>query len=84
MRNFKFQNFLGEETVEKIQVTFSSEGIAASIRELSSDSVSKLVKVPGIVVAASSVKAKAHRISIQCRSCRTVIPNIDIKPGLEG
>ena len=36
------------------------------------------------MVAASGVRAKATRISLQCRSCRTVVPNIDIKPGLEG
>merc|ERR1719420_2519729 len=61
-----------------------SEGRAASLRELSADVVSRLVKIPGIVVSASGIKAKATRISIQCRSCRTVVPNIPIKPGLEG
>jgi len=43
-----------------------------------------LVKVQGIVVAASGVRAKATRISLQCRSCRAVVPNIDLKAGLEG
>ena len=74
----------GEEEVQKIQVTMTSEGTPGSMREMSADVVSKLVKLPGIVVAASGIKAKATRISIQCRSCRTVVPNIDIKPGLEG
>lgn len=74
----------GEEEVEKIQVKLHSEAHAASLRDLGSESVSRLVKIPGIVIAASGVRAKAHRISVQCRSCRTVVPNIDIKPGLEG
>ncbi len=74
----------GEEEVQKIQVMLNSEGRPASMRDLSADVVSQLVKVPGIVVSASGVKAKATRISIQCRSCRTVVPNIDIRPGLEG
>jgi DNA replication licensing factor MCM5 len=73
----------GEEEVEKIQVMLFSEGNPCSIRDLSAEIVSRLVKIPGIVVAASGMKAKATRISIQCRSCRTVIPNIDIKPGLD-
>jgi DNA replication licensing factor MCM5 len=46
--------------------------------------VSRLVKIPGIVVAASGIKSKATKISLQCRTCRNVIPNIDVKPGLEG
>ena len=60
-----------------------SEGRASNLRELSADVVSRLVKIPGIVVSASGIKAKATRISIQCRSCRTVVPNIDIRPGKE-
>ena len=42
----------GEEEVEKMQVTLQSEANPSSIRELNSDQVSKLVKIPGIVVAA--------------------------------
>lgn len=49
-----------------------------------SDVVSRLVKIPGIVISASGIKAKATRISIQCRSCSNIIPNLPIKPGLEG
>ena len=61
-----------------------SEANPSSIRELNSEQVSKLVKIPGIVVAASGIKAKATKINLQCRSCKTVIPNIEVKPGLEG
>ena len=46
--------------------------------------VSRLVKIPGIVVSASGIKSKATKISLQCRTCRNVIPNISVKPGLEG
>ena len=74
----------GEEDVEKIQITLQSEANPSSIRDLSSDDVSKLVKLPGIVVAASGIKSKATKISIQCRSCRTVVPNIEVRPGFEG
>jgi len=74
----------GETNVEDIHVTLISESSPISVRDLKSDQVSKLVKIPGIVVAASGIKAKATRISIQCRSCRTTIPDIPLKPGLEG
>jgi len=73
-----------ESRVEDIHVSLCSEAAATSARDLKSDQVSKLVKIPGIVVAASGVKAKATHISIQCRSCRTTIPDIQIKAGFEG
>ncbi len=74
----------GEEEVERVQVKLSSEGNPSSLRQLSAEDVSRLIKIPGIVIAASGIRAKATRISVQCRSCRAVVPNIDIKPGLEG
>ena len=49
-----------------------------------SEEMSRLVKIPGIVIAASAVRAKATKISIQCRSCRNFMNNIPVKPGLEG
>ncbi|KAJ0173727.1 hypothetical protein K1T71_010876 [Dendrolimus kikuchii] len=74
----------GEEKVEDIQVLLSSDAHAANLRELKSETVSRLVKIPGIVISASAIKAKATKISIQCRSCRNIIPNLPVKPGLEG
>ncbi|KAM3962521.1 minichromosome maintenance 5 [Aphomia sociella] len=74
----------GEEKVEDIQVLLSSDAHASNLRELKSETVSRLVKIPGIVISASGIKAKATKISIQCRSCRNVIPNLPVKPGLEG
>ena len=49
-----------------------------------SEHMARLVKVPGIVIQASGVRAKATRITIQCRSCRTFLSNLPVKPGLEG
>ncbi|XP_061227770.1 DNA replication licensing factor MCM5 [Neopsephotus bourkii] len=74
----------GEETLQDIQVMLKSDANAASIRSLKSDQMSHLVKIPGIVIAATPVRAKATRIAIQCRSCRNTITNIAVRPGLEG
>lgn len=46
--------------------------------------MAKLVKIPGIIISASAIRAKATSITIQCRSCRNTISNIPLKPGLEG
>ena len=51
---------------------------------MQSEHVSKLVKIPGIIISASAIRVKATRITVQCRSCRNTIPDIPLKPGLEG
>ncbi|UYV70447.1 MCM5 [Cordylochernes scorpioides] len=79
----------GEEQVQDIQVIFTSESHPDPIRSLKamiimSEQVSKVVKVSGIVIAASGIRSKATKINIQCRSCRDVVSNLPIRPGLEG
>uniref|UniRef100_A0A3Q3W2B5 DNA replication licensing factor MCM5 n=1 Tax=Mola mola TaxID=94237 RepID=A0A3Q3W2B5_MOLML len=49
-----------------------------------SEQVSRLVKVHGIIISATAVKAKATKVCLQCRGCRNVINNIPLPPGLQG
>ena len=83
---------------EDFQVQLISGSNSRSIRELSALDVGKLVKIPGIAVSSSTVKAKvkiifvdfdlfqfqASILSLRCRSCQHTKSNIRIKPGLEG
>ncbi|XP_032442655.1 DNA replication licensing factor MCM5 [Xiphophorus hellerii] len=75
---------VGEDTVQDIQVMLKSDAHHASIRSLKSEQVSRLVKVHGIVISATAVKAKATKVCLQCRGCRGVLPNIPLPPGLQG
>ena len=52
----------GETDVENIHLTLISGAAHTSVRDLKSEQVSKLVKIPDIVVAASDIKAKATRM----------------------
>lgn len=70
--------------IREVQVSLRSDEAATSIRQLKSAQVSRLVKVSGIIVAASQVRSKATRVSIQCRTCRHTVNNIELKPGLDG
>ncbi|VDN24819.1 unnamed protein product [Gongylonema pulchrum] len=70
--------------IHDVQVTLQSNEVAASIRQLKSAHVSHLVKISGIIVAASQVRSKATRVSIQCRTCRHTVNNIELKSGLDG
>ncbi|KAK6022407.1 MCM2/3/5 family protein, partial [Ostertagia ostertagi] len=56
----------------------------SSIRRVKSAQVSQVVKISGIIVAASQVRAKATKITLQCRTCRHTISDQVLKPGLEG
>uniref|UniRef100_A0A671QZV8 DNA replication licensing factor MCM5 n=1 Tax=Sinocyclocheilus anshuiensis TaxID=1608454 RepID=A0A671QZV8_9TELE len=74
----------GEETVQDIQVMLKSDAHPASIRNLKSEQVSCLVKIPGIIISSTAVRAKATKVCLQCRGCRAVISNIPLPPGLQG
>ncbi|XP_032869258.1 DNA replication licensing factor MCM5 [Amblyraja radiata] len=74
----------GEEILQDIQVMLHSDANYANIRSLKSEQVSRLVKIPGIVISATAVRAKATRIAIECRGCRNIMNNIAVRPGLEG
>ena len=66
--------------IESIHVTISSHETPRSVRGLNSKDVSRLVCIPGIVIAASRAKAKASIVGIQCQSCKHV-RYLQIPPG---
>uniref|UniRef100_A0A0A9W762 DNA replication licensing factor MCM5 n=2 Tax=Lygus hesperus TaxID=30085 RepID=A0A0A9W762_LYGHE len=70
--------------VHSFQVMFHSSSVPISLRDLKSSMVSRVVKIPGIIVSASGIKSKATSITLQCKSCGNVVPKMDISPGLEG
>lgn len=73
-----------EDEVQDIQIIITSNANPTNVRDLKSEMVSRLVKVSGVVISASGIKAKTTRISIQCRACNNTIPNLPVNPGFEG
>ncbi|KAK8187325.1 putative DNA replication licensing factor Mcm5 [Phyllosticta capitalensis] len=51
------------------QLLFHSAASQISIRDLDATNVSRLVRIPGIVIGASTLSSKATTLHIQCRSC---------------
>jgi DNA replication licensing factor MCM5 len=45
--------------------------------------VSKLIRIPGIVIKASTVKVKATQLRIQCQKCHSV-KDVVLRPGMSG
>lgn len=74
----------GDGEIRDIQILLRSNALPTSIRDIKSEYISHLSTVAGIIVSASNIRAKATKMTIQCRSCSNVIPNIFLNPGLEG
>lgn len=55
-----------------IQVTLRSGANLIGMRDLHSDSIAHLVRLPGIVVGASTFSSRATHLSLMCRDCKTV------------
>ncbi|KAG9255425.1 MCM2/3/5 family-domain-containing protein [Emericellopsis atlantica] len=51
------------------QLLIHSDAQDVSIRDLDSMKISRLVRVPGIVIGASVMSSKATELHLQCRSC---------------
>ncbi|KAG0170098.1 minichromosome maintenance protein 5 [Apophysomyces sp. BC1034] len=64
------------ENVPDCQVMLKSDANVTHVRDLNSDYIGKLVRIPGIVIGASTLSSRATYVSIMCRSCRhtTVVP----------
>ncbi|CAB3403012.1 unnamed protein product [Caenorhabditis bovis] len=73
-----------EKEVKDIQVTFTLDEYPSCIRKVKSAQVSQIVKISGIIVAAAQVRSKATKVTLQCRQCKHTLPDVSIKPGLEG
>lgn len=66
-----------------MQVTLTDNSHPILIRDLDSLHISKLVRVPGIIINASTVRAKATQIYAQCRNCNHQ-KRIPIRAGFGG
>ncbi|TFK23099.1 ATP dependent DNA helicase [Coprinopsis marcescibilis] len=57
------------EAIPPIQVTIKSGLNLLQFRELTADTMNKLVRVPGIVISASVLSARATKLTVQCSTC---------------
>ncbi|KLO20460.1 MCM-domain-containing protein [Schizopora paradoxa] len=60
-----------------LQVTIKTGLNMLQFRDLSADTLNKLVRVPGIVISTSVLSSRATRLQLQCQKCgepKTIIP----------
>ncbi|KAF3679863.1 DNA replication licensing factor MCM5 [Capsicum annuum] len=72
-----------EPEIGEVQILLRSEQDSMSMRSLGAQYISKLVKVSGIVIAASRTKAKATYVTLLCKNCKNV-KIVPCRPGLGG
>ncbi|XP_072953307.1 DNA replication licensing factor MCM5 [Typha angustifolia] len=72
-----------EPVTGEVQILLSSKENCVSMRSIGAEFMSKLVKIAGIVIAASRVKAKATYVTLMCKNCKS-IRIVPCRPGLGG
>jgi DNA replication licensing factor MCM5 len=60
------------DDIPDTHVILTSEQQSMPLRQLNARLINNLIKVSGIVISASRVRAKANAVSIQCGTCNTV------------
>ncbi|KAI7905473.1 MCM2/3/5 family-domain-containing protein [Cokeromyces recurvatus] len=69
---FANPNNVSNIDVPDCQVTLKSDANVIQIRDLNSDYIGKLVRIPGIVIGASTLSSRATQVTAMCRSCRAI------------
>ncbi|CAM9309910.1 unnamed protein product [Ectocarpus fasciculatus] len=57
------------EPLPEIQIVIKSEQMPTGLRSIAADHVNKLLKVPGIIISATRIRAKATSVAAKCKSC---------------
>ncbi|KAG0654141.1 minichromosome maintenance protein 5 [Rhodotorula mucilaginosa] len=72
-----------QQAVPEIQLQLRSGSRLMQFRELGATNISRLVRLPGIVISASTLSSRAIRLSLQCKSCRHVM-SMEVQGGFSG
>lgn len=73
----------GKQTIPLCQLILKSDANPVLIRDLNAQYISKLVRVPGIVIGASTLSSKATVLQLVCRNCRH-LHRIEVGSGFSG
>ncbi|CAN6673730.1 minichromosome maintenance protein 5 [Trichomonascus vanleenenianus] len=72
-----------KKSIPMIQIILKSNSSLTLVRDLSANYISKLVRIPGIVIGASTLTSKAQTLHLICRSCRH-LHTLDVGGGFAG
>ncbi|KAI0670194.1 ATP dependent DNA helicase [Trametes maxima] len=74
-----------QQSIPGIQVLIKSGLNLQQFRDLTADTMNKLVRIPGIVISASVLSSRATKLHLQCRACGSDrgLPRVCDAPELE-
>ncbi|KAI8977175.1 MCM2/3/5 family-domain-containing protein [Mycotypha africana] len=72
-----------DSDVPDCQIILKSDANVTQIRDLNSDYIGKLVRIPGIVIGASTLSCRATQVTAMCKDCRS-LKVIPVKGGFAG
>ncbi|RIB16945.1 MCM2/3/5 family-domain-containing protein [Gigaspora rosea] len=64
------KQLLQDDKIPTFQILLRSNETIQDLRKLNSEHISQLVRVSGIIIAATNLSAKATNIQIMCKTCR--------------
>ncbi|KAI6045030.1 MCM-domain-containing protein [Pisolithus marmoratus] len=59
------------QSIPRIQIMIQSGLNMQRFRDLTADTMNKLVRIPGIVISASVLSSRATKLHLQCRACKS-------------
>ncbi|PFH46633.1 hypothetical protein AMATHDRAFT_7565 [Amanita thiersii Skay4041] len=60
---------LSAQSTQKAQITLHSGLNLLQFRDLTAETMNKLVRIPGIIISASILSSRATKLHLQCRAC---------------
>ena len=61
----------GELDIPTIQIMIRTGMNMMNLRKLTSESITKLIRTPGIIIQTSTLSSRATKLHLQCRACRS-------------
>lgn len=62
----------GNGDIPTIQIMTHTAMNMMSLRKLTSESITKLIRTPGIIIQTSTLSSRATKLHLQCRACRSI------------
>ncbi|KAH7929390.1 MCM-domain-containing protein [Leucogyrophana mollusca] len=59
------------QSIPKVQITIRTGLNMLRFRDLTANTMNKLVRIPGIVISASVLSSRSTKLHLQCRACRS-------------
>lgn len=82
-RTFIFPGSTPNGQLPEFQILLHSDANLISIRDLNASFISKLIRIPGIIIGASTLSSKATLLELECRNCHSH-KTIPIQGGFTG